>query len=234
MLHAFERFITDEGIENLKKYKYVPGVYSYLDNLLNPVWIAVTERLPRNLAPNAITLTGLLLLLSSTIFYFFFDRDMSTETPWYTYMYSSIAVFLYCHLDAIDGKQARRLGKGSPLGQLFDHGCDCIAIGLLIHNVIMIWELGADIFYCFLITFVPMFMYYSSNWAEYFTRVLVTSNGVAGVTELELIVSAVNFATAIWGPGIWQYKLLFGLLIRIQNIPNSASFTLSVNHLLNF
>lgn len=234
MLQTFDRFITDEGIQNLKNYKYVPGVYSHLDNLLNPVWVAVTERLPRNLAPNAITLSGLLLLLSSTVFYFFFDREMTNETPWYTYMYSSIAVFLYCHFDAIDGKQARRLKKGSPLGQLFDHGCDCIAIGLLIYNVIVIWELGADLFYCFLLTFVPMFMYYSSNWAEYFTHVLVTSNGVAGVTELELIVSGINFATAIWGPGIWQYKLLFGLLTRLQNLPDSPPCALSVHRLLNF
>lgn len=27
-------------------------------------------------------------------------------------------------LDAIDGKQARRTNTSSPLGQLFDHGCD--------------------------------------------------------------------------------------------------------------
>lgn len=26
-------------------------------------------------------------------------------------------------MDAIDGKQARRLGMGSALGEMFDHGC---------------------------------------------------------------------------------------------------------------
>ncbi|KOB70742.1 Choline/ethanolaminephosphotransferase 1, partial [Operophtera brumata] len=30
-------------------------------------------------------------------------------------------------LDAIDGKQARRTGSQSPLGELFDHGCDSIS-----------------------------------------------------------------------------------------------------------
>lgn len=29
-------------------------------------------------------------------------------------------------MDAIDGKQARRTGTSSPLGELFDHGCDAI------------------------------------------------------------------------------------------------------------
>lgn len=28
----------------------------------------------------------------------------------------------------MDGKQARRTGSSSPLGQLFDHGCDALAM----------------------------------------------------------------------------------------------------------
>lgn len=29
----------------------------------------------------------------------------------------------------MDGKQARKTGNSSPLGLLFDHGCDCFAAG---------------------------------------------------------------------------------------------------------
>ena len=29
-------------------------------------------------------------------------------------------------MDAIDGKQARRTGMASALGEMFDHGCDAI------------------------------------------------------------------------------------------------------------
>jgi phosphatidylglycerophosphate synthase len=29
--------------------------------------------------------------------------------------------------DAVDGKQARRTNSSSPLGELFDHGCDALA-----------------------------------------------------------------------------------------------------------
>jgi phosphatidylglycerophosphate synthase len=32
----------------------------------------------------------------------------------------------YQNLDALDGKQARRTGNSTPLGELFDHGCDAI------------------------------------------------------------------------------------------------------------
>lgn len=34
----------------------------------------------------------------------------------------ALGLFAYQTFDAIDGKQARRTGTGSPLGELFDHG----------------------------------------------------------------------------------------------------------------
>ena len=34
-------------------------------------------------------------------------------------------------MDAIDGKQARRTGSNSPLGELFDHGCDALSTFLV-------------------------------------------------------------------------------------------------------
>ena len=39
-------------------------------------------------------------------------------------------MFLYQSLDAIDGKQARRTNSQSPLGELFDHGCDSVSAGM--------------------------------------------------------------------------------------------------------
>jgi hypothetical protein len=36
---------------------------------------------------------------------------------------------VYQTLDAIDGKQARRTGTSSPMGELFDHGCDSVSNG---------------------------------------------------------------------------------------------------------
>ena len=32
-----------------------------------------------------------------------------------------VGLFVYTSMDAIDGKQARRTGSSSPLGELFDH-----------------------------------------------------------------------------------------------------------------
>jgi len=35
-------------------------------------------------------------------------------------------------LDNADGKQARKIGAASPLGMLFDHGCDSLQTGIFI------------------------------------------------------------------------------------------------------
>ena len=48
-------------------------------------------------------------------------------------------------MDAIDGKQARRTGTGSPLGELFDHGLDCIANAFFLPSMLMCLQAGKDL-----------------------------------------------------------------------------------------
>lgn len=47
-----------------------------------------------------------------------------------------LGLFIYQSLDAIDGKQARRTGSSSPLGELFDHGCDSVSTGKIFYSII--------------------------------------------------------------------------------------------------
>ena len=35
--------------------------------------------------------------------------------------------------DNCDGKQARKTGNSTPLGMLFDHGCDSLIVTLQVH-----------------------------------------------------------------------------------------------------
>lgn len=218
----YSDYVTPEGLEHLKTHRYVPGVYTPLDNWLNPFWAKTTELLPRWLAPNLITFAGFLFVLSSTALFIYHDRTMTADQPSFAFYWAAIAVFLYCQLDAIDGKQARRLGKSTPLGQLFDHGCDCIILTLFTYNQMVMWKLGYDIRTCFVLAFASMFMFYSANWAEYHTHVLVTSNGIMGVTEMEFVLLLFNLSTAIFGTSIWQIKLLFGPFIRLQGLPGAG------------
>lgn len=51
------------------------------------------------------------------------------QAPLWAYLLCAIGLFVYQSLDAIDGKQARRTNSSSPLGELFDHGCDSLSTG---------------------------------------------------------------------------------------------------------
>jgi ethanolaminephosphotransferase len=50
--------------------------------------------------------------------------------PWWCFL-ESASYLTYRILDEMDGKQARKTGNSSPLGLLFDHGCDSLTAGLL-------------------------------------------------------------------------------------------------------
>lgn len=54
------------------------------------------------------------------------------QAPLWAYLLCAVGLFIYQSLDAIDGKQARRTNSSSPLGELFDHGCDSLSTGQFI------------------------------------------------------------------------------------------------------
>jgi phosphatidylglycerophosphate synthase len=45
-------------------------------------------------------------------------------------------------LDEMDGKQARKTGNSSPVGLLFDHGCDSFSSSLLALMMMKMMQLG--------------------------------------------------------------------------------------------
>jgi phosphatidylglycerophosphate synthase len=49
--------------------------------------------------------------------------------PWWCF-FDGACYLIYRILDEMDGKQARRTGNSSPLGLLFDHGCDAFTAAL--------------------------------------------------------------------------------------------------------
>lgn len=75
---------------------------------------------------------SVILLLNRYVFFFknfFFHCSIFLKAPSWAYLQAALGLFFYQTLDAIDGKQARRTGSSSPLGELFDHGCDSMTQG---------------------------------------------------------------------------------------------------------
>lgn len=97
----------------------------------------LVNKIPEWIAPNLITLTGFLFSTAPFVLFFvFFGTHLYNEEPatpkiqrW-MFFAEGLCYFAYRILDELDGKQARRTGNSSPLGLLFDHGCDAFAVGL--------------------------------------------------------------------------------------------------------
>lgn len=96
---------------------------------------------PRWIAPNLLTLLGFLFLVSQTIILWVVDPSLqlgglTNAIPSWVWAYSAFAHFMAHTLDGIDGKQARRTGSSSPLGEMFDHGLDSWSTSLFLINFV--------------------------------------------------------------------------------------------------
>jgi hypothetical protein len=65
------------------------------------------------------TLSGLLINFVSWLIVFL---PVSFAEGRWAFLWYAASLWTYQALDALDGKQARRTGSSSPLGELFDHG----------------------------------------------------------------------------------------------------------------
>jgi ethanolaminephosphotransferase len=78
------------------------------------------ELLPLWLAPNLVTLLGFFFILGNVALMVWYVPDMVGPAPGWVYISFAVGVWMYSTLDNVDGKQARRTGTSSPLGELFE------------------------------------------------------------------------------------------------------------------
>lgn len=124
--------MDEDAVFNLKNHKYagndfgITWVYFY-----NPVAKWLVQFIPDWIAPNLITFVGFLHSIAAwALVYAFFGTDCDSYVANWFCIFCFFAYFAYRMLDEMDGKHARKTGNGSPLGLLFDHGCDAFALGI--------------------------------------------------------------------------------------------------------
>lgn len=94
----------------------------------------------------------------------------ATETaPAWAYFLAAFGLFIYQTLDATDGKQARRIGASSPLGELFDHGCDSASQVFVTLNVCYALQLGTVRCGVFIACLISVSLFYTAHWSTYCT-----------------------------------------------------------------
>lgn len=131
--------LSKQDLDMIAAYKYKPGSYTHLDNLLTPFWNWAVTLLPVWMAPNLVTFIGLVGTAFGTVLVMSYSPGLDGQVPRWCSAFYALALFLYQTLDAIDGKQARRTNSSSPLGQLFDHGCDTV-----VKVWIIWWAVGGE------------------------------------------------------------------------------------------
>jgi ethanolaminephosphotransferase len=156
--------------------------------MLNPI----TEYLPRYLTPNMITMIGFLIQVSSSFIMLGFILK-NKPIPHYMLVYSGLVLIVYNVMDFLDGKQARRLGMSSPLGQLMDHGLDCINSTFIILNVLLLTNSMGNSLRVFVLFMVLMVGFHLAQVEEYITHELSTVVLGIGVVEIQLLVSILFF-----------------------------------------
>ena len=159
------------------------------------------------MAPNMVTLLGLMFIVISDILVFIYDPYFDTISPKWVYFYHAFAVFMYQTFDACDGIHARRTGQSSPLGELFDHCCDSMNTTLMVIQFASAANLGTNPL-VFIVQFSALANFYLSTWEEYYTHKLFLSE-ISGPVEGLLMISGVFILTGLFGVDFVWKKYLF-------------------------
>lgn len=215
-------FLSDSAARALPEFQYkgqdLSLTYKYL---LSPFaeWCVQTLT-PRTIAPNTITLIGLVFMIAAYASMWYHvpmllfvpeNTDANAETdmdsiPRWVFLFNAMAILIYQTLDNMDGKQARRVGASSPLGLLFDHGCDAVNSVFGSANWMVALALSSssrDITLCFTMLMGPYALFYVSTWEEYYTGQLIMpimngpNEGLLGAVLMSLV--------SYWcGPSYWH------------------------------
>lgn len=175
-------------------------------------------------APNLITLVGTMLLFLAYGVGAKHSPDFTAAPPLWVFFLSAGAVVAYCHLDCLDGKQARRTRTSSPLGQLFDHGCDALSVNVILANIAVSlalpcgWAHGLGIF-------GVCFVWVAAQWEEYHTGVMLYGNDYWGVLEANYSIAAMHMlSVAVGGAESWTRPVREVLLSLPGPLAPSPSF----------
>ncbi|KAI6789814.1 sn-1,2-diacylglycerol cholinephosphotransferase-like protein [Hortaea werneckii] len=195
--------ISDDALQHFKTYKYSSVDKSPISNhILRHYWNACVEFLPLWLAPNMVTLLGFFFVIGNVGLMELMDPDLEGPKQSWVYYSYAFGVWAYSTMDNIDGKQARRTGTSSGLGELFDHGIDslnCTLASLLETSAMALGatKIGA------LTALIPTLPMFFSTWETYHTHTLFLGY-FNGPTEGLMIASAIMLASGFYGPQIWH------------------------------
>lgn len=143
--------------------------------------------------------------------------------PAWVHVLCAVCLFAYQTLDALDGKQARRTGSSSPLGELFDHGCDAVSTVFVILSACISGGLGPQRFLTFVVAMYAYATYYGAHWETYVTGHLQFHK--IDVTEGHWAVIFLYLVTAVFGSSFWQTTFTVSIIFQPLNFAIGSIFS---------
>eukprot|EP00978_Attheya_sp_CCMP212_P036000 scaffold160124_cov50-Attheya_sp.AAC.3 len=209
-------YMTESAADALPKFKYSGEDCSLIyKHILSPLAnYLVHNWTPKTIAPNTITIVALLHMVASYGLVWFYcpkladpltgDGEEGTNVPGFVFLFSCVTMLIYQTLDNMDGKHAVRMKAASPLGLLFDHGCDAVNSVFGSANGVCALGLSAsrDPVAVFVSVIFPMATFYVATWEEYHTGHLLLPI-INGPTEGLIIGAMVSLSTCLYGQAFW-------------------------------
>lgn len=109
-------------------YSAPQGSVLYTEVLSPYFYSYIVELYPRWLHPNILTVCGLISATAAMLLVATNSHELRSSADESTYLWAALGMFLYMVFDNTDGKQARRIGASSFVGEVLDHGVDMAVV----------------------------------------------------------------------------------------------------------
>ncbi|XP_048111175.1 choline/ethanolaminephosphotransferase 1b isoform X2 [Alosa alosa] len=213
--------LSRHQLKRLEEHRYSSSGRSLLEPIMQRYWEWLVCCMPAWIAPNLITIVGLATNVFTTLVLVYYCPTATEQAPLWAYLLCAVGLFIYQSLDAIDGKQARRTNSSSPLGELFDHGCDSLSTVFVVLGTSIAVQLGTNPDWMFFCCFAGMFMFYCAHWQTYVSGTL--RFGIFDVTEAQICLALLQMFTAIVGPRFWNITIPI-INIQMKIVPAICTF----------
>ncbi|KAM7532715.1 hypothetical protein Aperf_G00000130338 [Anoplocephala perfoliata] len=213
---------TEAMKDGVRRHKYACIDTSPLSKyVMHPFWNYVVQFCPKWVAPNTLTVLGFGLTVLNFFILTAYDWDLKSPygTPRLIWLLSALLVFVSHTLDGIDGKQARRLGLSSPLGELMDHCCDAWTAAFFAPILFSLFSGQLKSSILFSCEWYLIFCFLLAHWEKSITGVLYLpwSYDIGQLTSVVLFL-----VTFVASPSIWLRPFPFVHLNGPELIPYVA------------
>lgn len=88
--------MSKEQLENIKNYKYATNEWTFMDKKFNPFWDYTVSKLSRRIAPNLLTLLGIVFPVAAFVYSCWTtDFSLSMTLPASACLLSAFGMFWY-------------------------------------------------------------------------------------------------------------------------------------------